>query len=372
MVESAEHVDLVEFAPSGRIKHGKIHRSLGIIEGATMIGPMSSNGTHRKRRYSTQALKKIAQEAEGLPGYLNHVKPEDAFKPRDVRDIAIRHRNVRYDPTTDSVKSDMHVMPNHADLVFALAENFGDHIGNSLVSKGAVTMEGDTEVVQDILAIRSADLVTDPASTKGLFEGAESRERPLSITDLIESIQNTKGDTKVELSTILAHLKDNEPDRNLLAEHFGWVNKASAEKLQESNKALTVKVAEQDKALTESIAKLAVSEKTLTETKAEVDTYKAKEAVAAKQAKLQETIAAHGLSKDFGKVEGVISESFVAILEGQDEAMWSKMLDDRYAALKSVPVTRSQSPKSDTKDLSESSNGLPSDIYARVAAMVGR
>src|SRR3989442_9048490 len=181
--------DLIQARPSGTLKLGKINRALNIIEGTTLIGPLSSNGANRKRRYSEAALKKIASMAEGLPGYLNHVKPEDAFKPRDVRDLAVRHYNVRFDPTTQSVKSDMHVLEPHAALVFGLAETFGDHIGNSLVSKGAVVMEGDTEVVHDILQVRSADIVSDPASTKGLFEGAGHGDRELTIQDLIESLK---------------------------------------------------------------------------------------------------------------------------------------------------------------------------------------
>lgn len=53
---------------------------------------------------------------------------------------------------------------------FSIAERMGNVVGNSLVSKGLIKMEGDTEVVDDIVAFRSADLVSDPASAKGLFE----------------------------------------------------------------------------------------------------------------------------------------------------------------------------------------------------------
>ena len=111
--------------------------------------------------------------AEGLPAYANHVSPELAFKPRDVRDLIGRHQNVRYDPTTQTVRSDLHVLAHHSPWVFGLAERLGDVVGNSLVSRGAVRMEGDTEVVEQIQQLRSADLVSDPASTKGLFESIQ-------------------------------------------------------------------------------------------------------------------------------------------------------------------------------------------------------
>src|SRR5262249_39808515 len=109
-----------------------------------------------------------------------------------VQDIAVRWHNVRYDERNRRVIGDMHIMDHHRDLVMGLAEKFGDKVGNSLVSKGAVTMEGDTEVVSDILAVRSADIVSDPASTKGLFEGKDDTSEPLTILDLIEAVKNSK------------------------------------------------------------------------------------------------------------------------------------------------------------------------------------
>lgn len=374
----AESQDLVEAGPAGSIRAGRINRELSVIEGTTLIGAHSKNGT-KGRRYSSAALKKIASMAEGLPGYLNHVAPELAFKPRDVKDIAVRHRNVRYDPTTETVRSDMHVAPHHADLVFGLAETFGDHIGNSLVSKGLVTMEGDTEVVQDVVALRSADIVSDPASTRGLFEGAGDPGHAVSIVDFIESLkqakQRTTGGETVDIAAILTHLKDKPEDQKLLAEHFGFVPKADAAKLQESAAALTgerdglkAKVAEHETAL-------AAKDKSLLEAKSELDGFRAKDALAAKRAKLSEAIAAHAITKEFGAVKGAVSDEFRALLEGMDEAAWAKQIDDRYAALKGVP--RGQQPRSDLKDqrtLREAAGGddLPEGVHGRVAALLGR
>lgn len=374
-VVTQEAQELIEAGPAGTIKLGNLNRPLSIIEGATLIGPLSSNGANRKRRYSEGALKKIASMAEGLPGYLNHVAPELAFKPRDVKDLAIRHRNVRYDPGTQTVKSDMHVMASHAPLVFGLAEQFGDHIGNSLVSKGVVTMEGDTEVVQDILAIRSADLVSDPASTKGLFEGQGDAEHPITIVDLIESMKHTNktGGETVDIAAILTHLKDKPEDQKLLAEHYGFVLKADAAKLSESVASITTereglvkKVGELEKAAGE-------QGKVLAETKVELDGFKAKESLAGKRMKLVEAIGAHQLGKEFGKLKDAISDEFKSLLEGMDEATWGKHLDDRYKALKGVPV--GQAPRSFSKDpavLTEGAPGdpLPEGIHGRLASAI--
>jgi hypothetical protein len=164
--------DLQEYR-SGALKSARLNRDLNIIENTTLISAQSVNGPARKRRYSEAALKQIAAMAEGLPAYANHVSPELAFKPRDVRDLIGRHQNVRFDPSTQTVRSDLHVLAHHTPWVFGLAERLGDVVGNSLVSRGSVKMEGDTEVVDQIAQLRSADLVSDPASTKGLFESLD-------------------------------------------------------------------------------------------------------------------------------------------------------------------------------------------------------
>jgi hypothetical protein len=169
--EGTQHATaLIEARPSGFINTAKLNRDANIISGTTLITRNSSNGINHKRVYSEKALRQIAGMAEGLPAFLNHTTPDQAFKPRPVQDLIGRHVNVRYDPTTGKVLSDLHLVEHHAPMVFSLAERLGDQVGNSLVSKGLIKMEGDTEVVDDIVALRSADLVSDPASTKGLFE----------------------------------------------------------------------------------------------------------------------------------------------------------------------------------------------------------
>lgn len=166
-------IQLVEASPAGSIKTGRLHRDAHMITGTTLITANSVNGPNRKRKYSDKALRQIAAMAEGLPAYANHTAPELAFKPRDIKDLIGRHTNVKYDSSTGRVTSDLHLLQHQSPWVFALVEKLGDQIGNSLVSKGVVRMEGDTEVVDEIAALRSCDLVSDPATSKGLFEAVE-------------------------------------------------------------------------------------------------------------------------------------------------------------------------------------------------------
>lgn len=177
--------DLVEFV-SGP---ARLNRALNVIEGTVLITSRSANGGKGGRRYSDTALRQIAAMAEGLPAFLNHVSPEMAFKPRDVKDLVGVHRNVRYFPHEGRVVSNLHVAEHQASLVFGLADTLGGVIGNSLVSRGRVRREGDLEVVDEIQQLRSADLVSDPAATKGLFESRETALKDLVETDAAERLR---------------------------------------------------------------------------------------------------------------------------------------------------------------------------------------
>jgi hypothetical protein len=375
-----EGLDLIESWPSGIIKHASINRAGSVIEGTTLITGTSQNGKNGKRRYPEFVLRKIAAMAEGLPAYLNHTTPELAFKTRPVQDLVGRHRNVRYDAATESVKSDLHVAPHQAALVFSLAEKFGDHIGNSLVSKGQISMEGDTEVVQDVFTLRSADLVSDPASTKGLFESKEDGEPVDVFSTLIEELRKSitqppeQGGEPVDLVAMIAYLKEKPADQKLLAEHFGFVTKDEAAKLVEPAAKLTESVGVLTKE--RDGLKLEVAEKAkliegkdveLKASKVKIDEYVAKDAVAAKKVKLEEAIVAHDLGKKFGKVEGVISETFRGMLMESAEDVWAKILDDRLSSV--TKVSGVKLPLSEGKVPVENGNGaIPAGIHERLAA----
>ncbi len=439
----AESVNLVESRPIAPIRGGKLNRETNTIEGTTLITGRSSNGAHHKRKYSANALQQIAGMAEGLPAFANHVAPDQAFKPRDVRDLIGRHVNVRYDAARDRVTSDLQLLEHHAPWVFSLAERMGDQVGNSLVSKGLVRMEGDgTEVVDEIIALRSGDLVSDPASTKGLFEAAGSGEAgalnlredreiyeaahtkgevlvglrfpkdvwesatqvrawaalhgfkvealqeaedafrlpqadvpttasrttrrltPDTDAALVEAVITTTqeaSDMEFTAANIATYLKEHADILGQVAGLLEFVPKADHVKLQESVDTLGKEKA----ALTTERDGL----------KGKVDTFEAKEAVAAKRARLQEAIDKHDLTKQFGKVKAAVSDVFVGTLMEADESKWGGLLDERVALLKDVPA--GQRPRSDGGSdkesvLSEAAGALPEGIHARLAAAILR
>jgi len=366
---------LIEARPAGTIRHDQLNRALNVIEGTVLITSQSVNGSGKGgRRYSDNALRQIAERAEGLPAYLNHVAAEHAFKPRDVRDLIGSHRNIRYYPNEGKIVSDLHIAEHQAPLVFGLATTLGGHIGNSLVSRGLVQMEGDTEVVKEIADVRSVDLVSDPATTKGLFEARADDADPLGtlITELRESLTHVPKEDPMDLAAILTFLKDKPEQQALVAESFGFVAKPAAGKLQEQIVTLTT---ERDTFKAKADEVEAAQVKTtadLKEATIKLDGYKAKDALAEKRAKIVTAIEAHDLGKQFGKIKEVVSDGFKTMLEGLDEAQWKSVLDDRFASLKAVPSSGG-TPRSERKSddlLTEHKDGdaLPAGLEARLAA----
>ena len=169
-------LELVE-AGNGALTGSSIDRAAGIIRGTVMITAQSANGKSG-RTYTEAALRKIAAMAEGIPAFANHVADKaKAFEARDVRELIGRHKNVRYDAANKRVVSDLFVAEHMRPLVFSLADTLDGIIGNSLVSRGLVRVDDKgKEIVEDVVAVRSADLVTDPATTRGLFEHREHRQ----------------------------------------------------------------------------------------------------------------------------------------------------------------------------------------------------
>lgn len=357
---------LIEARPAGRLNPGALKRDLNIIEGTVLITSLSQNGAGKGgRRYSDGALKQIASMAEGLPAYLNHVAPEQAFRPRDVKDLIGVHRNVRYHPHEGKITSDLHVMEHQAPLVFGIAEKLGDHIGNSLVSRGLVQMEGETEVVKEVLAVRSADLVSDPATTRGLFESRQDFADPFGalIAEIRESLIPHTEDTRMDLAAILAHLKATPSDQKALAEHFGLVLKTDVE--------AEIKPLKEEQAALQ--ARTEKAEADLKEAQVKLDGFEAQAALSAKRAKIETVIAEHDLGKKFGKNQDAVSAKFKTLLEGFGEDQWKDLLDDRLKSLQgAAPAPRLPQSGLKSANLTEANGtaAITEGAHARLAEAI--
>jgi hypothetical protein len=131
----------------------------------TVLGLSSRN----RRRYTPEAAAGALGLYEGALVNLDH--PDRPDGPRSVRDRFGRLVNVRFEG--GRVRADLRYNPEHpfAATLEWFAANDPGAIGLSHNAVGEGKEEAGVFVVRKIVELRSVDLVAEPATTRGLFEG---------------------------------------------------------------------------------------------------------------------------------------------------------------------------------------------------------
>lgn len=215
-VKESSTIELDETFSSPPLVDAVVDKDNLIIRGVKMLGPISANN----RTYPVETQQAALPLLEGVKAFLDHPTEADKNEPRQVRDLIGQHKNVRVEG--DSTFSDLHLVNTALvkDIVLPIAESNPSLIGNSIVARGVMN---EKNVVIEITAVRSVDLVAEPATTKGLFEGNKAFKK--------EPTQK-KGDEI--MSTKEEVLKDNKLSAELKA-HFQEGFKADMEKSKEWN-----------------------------------------------------------------------------------------------------------------------------------------
>jgi len=154
--------DLREYASSRGLSL-RVDREAGRIRGVKVLGRTSRNG----REYTAESLSKAAGLYEGIRVNVDHRRPSDQ---RSYRDRLGRLENVRV--REDGLYADLVYNPKHAlaEQLAWDAEYSPENVGLSHDARGRTVRRNGTLVVEEIEAVRSVDLVADPATTRGLFE----------------------------------------------------------------------------------------------------------------------------------------------------------------------------------------------------------
>ena len=142
----------------------KVDREQGIIFEVKILGWDSKNG----RRYLREDIERKLHLYEGKPCNIDHPKrPEDS---RASEDRFGRFVNPRL--KEDGVYADLHYLKSHpmAERLCEAAERMPDIFGFSHNADGECERQGDLLLVTSLNEVRSIDLVSDPATTGGLFE----------------------------------------------------------------------------------------------------------------------------------------------------------------------------------------------------------
>lgn len=185
----------------------KVDRVQGIIFDVKILGHESRNGY----RYMPEAIKEAAKAYEGLGSYIDHSYDEQGGE-RKMNDLFGRFENVRC--TETEARGDLHFLKSHpmAERVCEAAERFPQNFGISHDAYGKKAVVDGETVIESVPSVNSIDIVTSPATNKGLFEsfkpnGAVMSKKKFStnIRKLLEGIAKAKGDK------VLSRLKEAGP-----------------------------------------------------------------------------------------------------------------------------------------------------------------
>jgi len=141
----------------------------GVIKGVRILGRQSLNG----REYTPEAITNAMSLYEGRPVNLDH---PDRSRPTSERSVKDRFGwLVNVHQANDGLEGDLHYLKSHpqsAQIVEAAQRNPA-MIGLSHNADGRTSRRNGKTLVEEIIGVRSVDLVADPATTKSLFESLE-------------------------------------------------------------------------------------------------------------------------------------------------------------------------------------------------------
>jgi hypothetical protein len=148
----------------------RVDRASGVVRGIKVLGLRSRNG----REYLPDALSRAVALYEGAKVNVNHPKGHP-LAPRDYQERIGVIRNVQH-RSGDGLFADFHFNPKHylAEQLAWDAEHAPENVGFSHNVQARTSRRGETTLVEEIVQVHSVDLVADPATTRGLFESAES------------------------------------------------------------------------------------------------------------------------------------------------------------------------------------------------------
>ena len=172
--------------PTGEmLAESRIDRPAHTLRHVKLLGKNSRNG----RTYSEQALTDATRLYQNAQVYLDHPTKRELQERggvRSVQDLAGRIVNPKR--IGDAVYGDIEVLDREPtkSLVFALAEQMPrvagmSHRATAKIRPGTGT-SGD--VVESLTHVHAVELVTDPATTAGLFESITSQEDDVDLKTL--------------------------------------------------------------------------------------------------------------------------------------------------------------------------------------------
>jgi len=280
------------------LQEADIDKNANIIRNVCLLSAISIND----REYQSYALEKAVPLFEGAKVFANHAKKNERGEVRDVRDLIGKAQNVHFQE--GKLKADLMILESQKGWVFPLAEQTPELVGLSINAQGKVRRSNSKDIVEEIVQVRSVDMVSEPAATSNLFEE-------------IEQTENKEENKMLDFKEItLKGLQEHRPD--IVKD----ITESMLKKLKEDGEIKT---------LQENLDK---SKKELEEQKKKNDEYQVKEALQ-KKAELRDKLLKEAklpqfaISEDFKKQLLVVEEETVDGKKQTIEEGMRKLIEDR-------------------------------------------
>lgn len=173
----------------------RIDEEAGVIYGVRVIGPTSRN---KGRQYPESMLKRSMPLYEGAQVYVDHDRKSTE---RSLKDGWAVLRNCRM--REGGIDADLHYLKEHplTPQLIERAKRFPDKFGLSHDASGDSSMREGVEIVESIVKVHSVDIVSNPATNKGLFESVE-QTMPKSVRAFLESCKDDSEGRKALLEMV--------------------------------------------------------------------------------------------------------------------------------------------------------------------------
>jgi len=190
----------------------RIDRENRVIHNVAALSPNSEN----ERFYEPSAMSQAVGLLEGKKVFCDHPDLRDLSKTRSVRDLIGRLRAVNI--AASKVRADFHVLKGQ-EWVMDLAESDPDAAGLSINARVLARRGSDPLKIVGFDKIRSCDLVTEPATTKSIFESKTPTEDIVdvlkdSVDDIIGLLENQRADV---LEAIREEVKTDMDEKAVIA-----------------------------------------------------------------------------------------------------------------------------------------------------------
>jgi cell division septum initiation protein DivIVA len=312
---------LLEFVAVSGSTPPRVDKAAGLISGVKILGASSCNN----REYAPAALRQAldAKLYEGKPVNVDHVEGSR----RSYRDRIGKLEGINL--REDGIYGDLRVNAAHplAEQLFWDAEHAPENVGLSHDARGKTVVRRGKVIVESIDLVRSVDLVADPATTSGLFEG--------ELADKIESEEHAEAIRKINSTAMdLIHraVWDEEEDYPTLADKKARVQAILAEWETELEKVTEPTETEEAMNLDKlTVDELRAGNKDLLESIQTEATKPLAEELAetkAKLAALERTQKLSGLLREAKIDEATLPDSIRESLASADEDKLPKLIED--------------------------------------------